>query len=131
MVRARYPVVSAHHDRVVPHAALPVASRLVAFLVLELLRDGCSWLQAPGAEALHVLASPPASLRFSLSLGPEGILARLSRAFPPPGIPSRYYEDMQVVGPRNLGIVPGSKTSTLDERTKSWISPSCHSMVIV
>ena len=43
------------------------------------------------------------------------------------GIPRRWGLGMQVVDPRNLGIVEGLKTSTLNERTGACISPRCHS----
>ena len=36
---------------------------------------------------------------------------------------------MRGVHPRNLRIVPGPKTSTLNERTGAYISPSCHSSI--
>ena len=38
---------------------------------------------------------------------------------------------MRGVRPRNLGIVLVLKTSTLNKRTRSCISSSCHSLTIV
>ena len=125
MWRVRFLLASVHRDRVSTRVSLLLVFDLAVSLVSGLVRDRRLRLQGPG-EGFHLLTLPPASILFSLLLCSGGIPVRPSGEFLA-GILRRWELGMQVVDPRNLGIVEGLKISTLNERTGACISPRCHS----
>lgn len=99
-----------------------VVSRLVVSHVAWFARDHCSRPSAPG-EASRIPVEPLVSLRGCFQLDSEGLLVELRQYFPPSRIP-RYWETcMREDFPRILKIVQELRTSTLNERTRSCISP--------
>lgn len=78
-------------------------------------------MHAPG-EVVRVLVVCFAPLLFYFPLGSGGIPASGREAFPL-RILGYWKMGMQADDPRNLEIVGGLKTSTLNERTRACISP--------
>lgn len=95
-----------------------IAFSLVVPLVVWLVKDCFSRLEAPG-KVSRGLVEPLGFLRGPFQLDSEVALVELRRLSPPSGVP-RYWE-LHIRGgcPRNLEIVGESRTSTLNERTRS------------
>ena len=123
MSRVQFLPASVRHDPVARHASHvpdPFVLRLGASPEPELAWYFFSWSRALG-EAVPVL-EPLASLLFSLRLR-WGWMFRWGSRFVVP-----RYRGMciRAVHPRKSTTAPEQRTSTLNERARSCISPSCY-----
>jgi hypothetical protein len=124
-VESSIPAGSVHHDPVVPHASLPPVFIWLFLLRLDLYGLLFVVVGSWGGSSRSGSTSGTVLL-FSFPLVRRGT-GKSCGASLPSGIPRHWETGMRGVRPRNLEIVEGLKTSTLNERTRSCISPSCHS----
>ena len=122
---------SVHHGPASARVSLPPVFHLFASPGFgPVVRDRCSLLWAAG-EVFQALALPPVSLLFYFPLGSGGIPVRLSETSPLSRVPRHRKGGMRGVRLKNLEIAGELYTSTLNERTRSCISSSCHSWIIM